>query len=78
MAPLSELGQCPGEDVPGIEQEDIGLSLADVIDECGHLGNAPNQVLVLEPEGRDWVVGAFHIVGEEQGDGGGVMLDSLD
>ena len=54
----------PGVLIRGIEQEDIGLGLADVLDECGHLGNATNHFLILKPERRDRVVGTFDVVGE--------------
>jgi len=74
---FSKLGQRPGEDIPGIKQEDIGLGLPDVLDERRHFGNATNYLLVFQPEGRDRVVSALDIVGEEQGDGCGLWLYSL-
>jgi len=63
-----QLGQGAGEDVACIEQKREVLFGADMVDKGRQLSDATDVVEIVTLEGGDRVVGAFEIVGVEQGD----------
>ncbi len=65
---LGQLGQRAGEDVAGIEQEHVRLGCPYRLDQCRDLGDAANHRNIVQPEGRNRVVCAFHVVGKQQRD----------
>ena len=65
---LGQLGERTGEDVTGVEQEDIRLIGTDRFDQRGHLRDTADHVDVVEPVRRNRVVGALNVIRKQQRD----------
>ncbi len=65
--PVGQPGKGAREDVAGVEQEHVWLAVANLLDQGRELGNAADMIKVVSPPRRDRLVGALHVVGEDEG-----------